>query len=220
MAQLEILQIEYKSPEWYAMRRNGIGGSDAAAAIGRSTFKTNVELWEEKTGRKTKNDDLSDNPRVQYGTQAEAHLTELFALDYPEYEVIDQKDKVYRRGFMFASLDAGLIERATGRKGFLEDKTAVINSRATAEKWEGNSVPEMYYIQLLHCFITTGWDFCKLKARLIDNDRYGERLITEKHYHFERGELIGDMKYLFREEKAFWEYVEAGRRPPRILPQI
>lgn len=37
--------------EWLALRRQGIGGSDVAAILGLSKFKTQQELWMEKTGR-------------------------------------------------------------------------------------------------------------------------------------------------------------------------
>lgn len=216
---LETLSIPYDTHEWLEFRRCGLGGSDASAAIGRSPYKSNVELWEEKTGRRTA-PDISDKPRVKYGKEAEEHLTALFALDYPEYEVIDTKNTIYKRGFCFASLDGELVERATGRRGFLEDKTAEINSIQAAEKWRGNSIPETYYIQVLHYFLTTGFSFCKLKARLIDSDRYGEKEIREIHRHYEREEVFDDIKYLYQEEKKFWEYVKANKRPPAILPII
>lgn len=219
MALLETVKIPYDTPEWLAFRASGIGGSDAAAAIGRSSYKTNVQLWEEKIGTRTA-PDISDNPRVKYGKESEEHLTALFALDYPQYEVIDTKDIIYKRGFLFASLDAELRERGTGRRGFLEDKTAEIKSRAAAEKWQDDKIPELYYIQILHYFLTTGFDFCKLKARLIDTDRVGEVSITETHRHYERAELMGDIKYLYAQEVRFWRYVVDRKRPPAILPSI
>ena len=37
--------------DWLALRKNGIGGSDAAAVCGISHYKSPVELWMEKTDR-------------------------------------------------------------------------------------------------------------------------------------------------------------------------
>ena len=37
---------------WLKGRINGIGGSDASAVIGKNPYKTNIELFEEKTGRR------------------------------------------------------------------------------------------------------------------------------------------------------------------------
>ena len=61
-------------------RKKGIGASDAACVLGRNPYKTNVELWEEKTGIR-QSEDISDKPHVKYGTEAEQYLRELFRLD-------------------------------------------------------------------------------------------------------------------------------------------
>ena len=42
---MEVVKIRHNTPEWLEMRRTGIGASDAAAVLGISPFKTNVELW-------------------------------------------------------------------------------------------------------------------------------------------------------------------------------
>jgi predicted phage-related endonuclease len=55
--------------EWLARRTGYIGGSDAAAALGLSPWKTNVDLWEEKTGRKPA-PDISNNAAVHCGAEA------------------------------------------------------------------------------------------------------------------------------------------------------
>ena len=38
--------------EWLQARSYGIGGSDASAILGMNPYKTNIELFEEKTGRR------------------------------------------------------------------------------------------------------------------------------------------------------------------------
>ncbi len=88
--------------------------------------------WEEKTGRRVP-DDISDNPRVKYGTNAEKPLVELFALDYPQYRVRVNKNVIYKRGFMFASLDGELTEKATKLRGVYEGKTTEIHSKTEME---------------------------------------------------------------------------------------
>ena len=37
--------------DWLAVRKGGIGSSDAAAAVGLNPYKSQLELWLEKTGR-------------------------------------------------------------------------------------------------------------------------------------------------------------------------
>ena len=39
--------------EWLVVRKQGIGSSDAAAAVGLNPYKSQLELWLEKTGRDT-----------------------------------------------------------------------------------------------------------------------------------------------------------------------
>ena len=34
--------------EWHRLRKNGLGGSDAAVVLGISPFKSSLELWYEK----------------------------------------------------------------------------------------------------------------------------------------------------------------------------
>ena len=114
---LEVLRMEHGSKEWHEFRKTGIGGSDAGAILGKSRFKSNVEVWEEKTGKRQP-EDISEEAVVKYGKAAEEYLIKIFKLDYPEYKVEINKNVVYKRGFMFASLDAELTD-SEGRRGIL-----------------------------------------------------------------------------------------------------
>ena len=216
--ELEKIELKHGSPEWLEFRKSGIGGSDVAAILGISPFKTNVEVWEEKVGIKEP-DDISDRPQVQYGTEAEDSLVKLFAFDFPKYEVTQNKSIVYRRGFMFASLDAELEGKMSGKKGFLEIKTTEAHSASALKKWEGH-IPDYYYTQLLHYFIVTGRDFAWLKAQIKQTDRYCRPELLTRHYYFERSELAADMKFIYLAEKEFWGYVERKERPPLKLPPL
>lgn len=207
--------------QWLANRKNGIGGSDAAAILGYSPYKTNVELWEEKVGLR-ESVDISDEDYVQYGKDAEEHLVALFALDYPEYAVKSNTDyQVYTHPqypFLFATLDGELTERHTGRKGILEIKTALILNSAQRLKWK-DGIPDQYYIQVLHYLLVTGRDFVKVKASLRWD--YGDGVKKEtRHYHIERKEVLEDLEYLLGKEIEFWNMVQAQKRPHLILPAI
>ena len=214
---LELLQIEHNSPEWLAFRRTGIGGSDAAAIIGKSHFKSNVDVWEEKKGLREP-DDISDKEQVKYGKAVEDLLLQMFALDNPEYEVTSNKKIVYRRGFMFASLDGELVEKVTGELGIYEGKTAEIHKKIELEKWN-KRVPDYYYVQILHYLIVTGRSFVVLKVqlKLLYTE---EKTTTTKQYRFNRKDLLNDLAYLYRKEAAFWDSVIKGVKPPRILPEF
>ena len=96
--------------EWLGMRESTIGGSDAGIILGVCPWKSNEELWEEKVGLRKPND-VSDNPLVEYGVRAEAHLRELFSLDYPDYIVSYKENNIWTNDeypFAHASLDGEL----------------------------------------------------------------------------------------------------------------
>lgn len=60
--------------EWLEVRKHGIGSSDAAAALGLNPYKSQLELWMEKTGRDTdlpKPDPTDTTAPVYWGTLLE-----------------------------------------------------------------------------------------------------------------------------------------------------
>lgn len=204
---------------WLKARMYGIGGSDASAIVGMNPYKSNIDLFEEKTGRSIPRD-ISDKPYVRYGTLAEPLAREQFKLDYPEYKVEYHENRILRcveYPFLQASLDGELTD-ADGRRGILEIKTTNILQSMQYEKWKGR-IPDNYYIQVIHYLIVTGYDFVVLRAHL-RSDWGDDRRTTIKHYFLERSEVEDDMRMLFREEKRFWAYVAAGRNPPLVLPEI
>lgn len=204
---------------WLSGRMNGIGGSDASAIVGMNPYKTNIELFEEKTGRSIP-EDISDKPYVIYGKKAEEYIRELFRLDYPQYEVSHHEYRILQsieHPFMQASLDGELVDRE-GRKGILEIKTTNILQSMQREKWK-DRVPDNYYLQVLHYLLVTDYEFVVLRAHLIST--WGQDVRTQvKHYFMERAEVQEDLDYLLQEEIKFWKYVESGRKPPLILPEI
>jgi putative phage-type endonuclease len=207
--------------EWLVERNKGIGASDASAVIGRNPYKTNVELWLEKRGQLIPAD-ISNKPYVKYGVEAEAPLRQLFALDFPKYEVSYSEFDVVRHQkypFIFATLDGRLVDRETGRKGILEIKTTEVMSSKSKESWDGR-VPDNYYIQICHQLLATGWDFAILKAQL--KFKFPDSLhLQTRHYTIERAEVQQDIDFLLGKEIEFWRnYVHQDRRPNTILPEI
>ncbi|MCB5881048.1 YqaJ viral recombinase family protein [Lachnospiraceae bacterium EP-SM-12S-S03] len=205
--------------EWLSGRMNGIGGSDASSVVGMNPYKTNIDLFEEKIGRKIP-EDISDKPYVIYGKKAEEHIRELFQLDYPEYLVEHHEFRILQsiqHPFMQASLDGEITDQEE-RKGILEIKTTNILHSMQYEKWK-DRIPDNYYLQVLHYLLVTGYDFVVLRAHL--NSSWGKDVRTQvRHYFIERNEVQEDLDYLLQEEIKFWKYVESGRKPPLILPEI
>lgn len=207
--------------EWLEERKKGIGGSDAATILGLNPYKTNMQLWEEKTGKRQA-EDISEKEYVKYGTNAEDLLRELFKLDYPKYEVKHDENTIIKHpkySFLFASLDGTLIDKETGEMGILEIKTTNILQSMQKEKWK-EKIPDNYYCQVLHYLNVTGYSFVILKAQL-KYEYDGEIKLDTRHYKILREEVIEDIKMLEEKEIEFWtKYVETGIRPPLTLPQI
>ena len=213
------MKILSSREEWLEVRSHYIGGSDASAVIGLNPYKTNLELWQEKTGL-VQPEDISDKPYVKYGTQAEMHLRGLFRLDFPEYQVDYIENNLWlndKYPFAHASLDGWLTDQ-DGRQGILEIKTTNILQSMQKEKWN-HRIPDNYYIQVLHYLMVTEFDFAVLKAQL-KFDFVGEILLHTKHYKIERSEVQEDIDYLARKEAEFWKCVKNNKKPALLLPEI
>lgn len=208
--------------DWHNARHKGIGGSDVASILGLNPYKTNVELWREKTGR-TKPSDISQKPCVQYGKKAEDYLREIFILDYPEYEVCHRPYDIHIHNdydFIRASLDGEILTKINPTKGILEIKTTEIRRSVDWEKWRGK-IPMNYFCQTLHyMLIDPDYKFCKLKAQIKHKDNFREIEHITRHYHILREKHQKDIDYLLEKELEFWEYVKADKEPPLLLPEI
>lgn len=215
---VEMIQLKDRA-EWLEARKNRIGGSDAACIVGMNPYRSNVELWEIKTGQ-VEAEDISDKPYVKYGSEAEQHLRELFKLDFPQYKVSYVEDNMWlndKYPFAHASLD-GWLEDEQGRQGILEIKTTNILQSMQKEKWK-NRIPDNYYIQVLHYLMVTEFDFAILKAQL-KYDYDGDIMLTTKHYKIERDEVQEDIEFLEKAERRFFECIKEDRQPNLVLPVI
>ena len=207
--------------EWLQERQKGIGASDAGTIIGVNPWKTNVQLWEEKTGQREP-EDISDKPYVQYGKIAEAYIRGLFQLDHPELAVMYESPYEIIRNdeypWLFCTPDGKLQDEA-GRLGGLEIKTTEIMHSSKWAEWDGR-IPAQYYCQVIHQMLATGWEFVWLRAQIKFTSRDGEKRAETRDYYIDRKEVQGDLKYLLEAEKAFWEHVQNRTMPALILPEI
>ena len=183
--------------EWLAIRSKGIGSSDAAAAIGLSSYKCSLSLWLEKTGRHQP-EDLSNKEAVVWGTVLEPVLAKMYAertgrkvrrvnavLQHPDHT------------FMLANLDREVItEDGTG---VLEIKTAGFYSM---QLWE-DGVPVAYQCQVLHQLAVTGHAWADV-AVLLGGQEF-------RIYRIERDDdKIAD---LIQREAQFWSCVTEDQQP-------
>jgi putative phage-type endonuclease len=217
--------MSVKHPEdresWLEARRSGIGASDAACIMGLNPWKTNHDLWMEKTGRKSP-EDISDSPVVQYGNDAEPLLRELFALDFPEYTVYYDAFGMFSQPaypWLFATLD-GYFTMPDGRWGVLEIKTTQIMRSRQWQYWK-DRIPDHYYIQVLHQLLATGFDLAILKAQ-IKSESHGQLKLSTRHFAIDRDDeqVQQDMKTLLDAEIAFWQSIVDDQEPGTKLPEI
>lgn len=205
--------------EWLQARKNTVGGSDASAVVGMNPYKTNVDLWAEKTGLVIP-EDISDKPYVKYGHDAEPLLRELFRLDFPEYQVFYEENNLFlneKYPWGHYSADGWLLDQ-NGRKGILEIKTTEILQSMQKEKWN-QRIPDNYFVQVLHGLLILEADFAVLKAQLktvFDGVPY----LQTRHYLIERTEVEEDIEFLKSSESNFAWAVQNKQRPALMLPEF
>ena len=209
----------FDSRDEWLRNREGIGGSDAASIVGLSPYKSNQQLWKEKSGE-AKSEDISDKPYVKYGHDAEPLIRGLFALNYPQYKVDYSDNNMFRNKkypWAHASLDGELTD-PEGRKGIWEGKTTTILRPGQADTWK-DRIPDPYYIQCLHYLMVTEYEYVWLTALL--KYEFGDDITLQiRNYSFEREEVLEDIDYLKKEEEKFWKSLKKGKRPGLILPEI
>lgn len=211
------MRIHFDSrEEWLAGRMRGIGGSEAAAAVGLSPWQTPLELWKMKIGAEAPKD-LSGNAAVEKGNEMEPVLRDFYAATHPEYRVYHFPYDILfqeKRPWLFATLDGELHEES-GRIGVLEIKTATPNGKSGWEKWSNGQMPTNYWTQVLHQLLATNYDFVRLFAALYSMN--GD--ITLREYEIEREDVAADLAWLASSEEKFWEKVQRQEMPgtPLIL---
>lgn len=192
--------------EWLAFRRRGIGGSDVAALMGISPFRTARDLYYDKLGVLPE-EELPDNwVALEMGTLLEDLVVKIFEKKTGLRTF--QVKKMFRHprySFMLADVDR-LVEMPDGSLAILEIKTTNYNAK---DLWFRNGqevIPSYYEAQGRHYMSVMDVDqvfFCCL---------YGN---TEDEVIFRS--LRRDVDY--EEEMIFLEkYFWATHVQPKIPP--
>ncbi len=203
--------------QWLEQRRSGIGGSDAAAILGVSKWKSPLDVWLEKTGRA---EETKESEAMYWGTV----LEEPVARKYMEVtgrkiercnDILVHPDKP----FVIASVDRLVCPDGKKRprvKGKiitdrgLEVKTA--NAFVASDWGESGTdeVPEYYLPQPMHYMAVTGcrsWDV----AVLIGGSDF-------RIYHIERDDEL--IRLMLEAEEQFWHDHVLKDVPPPVDPEI
>ncbi len=190
--------------DWLTVRKQGIGSSDAAAAVGLNPYKSQLELWLEKTGRDgnlPKSDPHDENSPLYWGNILEpivaAHYTKRTGLRVRRINAVLQHPNP-SLPWMLANIDREVT--GSNEVQILECKTAGING---ARLWK-EGVPEYVQLQVMHQLAVTGKPAADVAVLL-----GGQHL--EIHRINRDEQLIARLIEL---ERHFWQYVESDTPPP------
>jgi putative phage-type endonuclease len=190
--------------DWLEVRKQGIGSSDAAAAVGLNPYQSQLELWMIKTGRDAnlpKPDPNDETSPMYWGTILEPIVANHYVkrtgrkvrrinavLQHPDPEL----------SWMLANLDYTVV--GGDEVQILECKTAGYFGSLL---WR-DGVPEYIQLQVQHQLAVTGKqaaDVCVLIC--------GQEI---RIHRIERDDdLIAKLMHL---ERQFWHYVETDTPPP------
>ena len=190
--------------EWLAVRKQGLGSSDAAAAVGLNPYKSQVELWLEKTGRDTslpKLDPQDEDSPAYWGNILEpivaAHYSRRSGHRVRRINAVLQHPEPQLK-WMLANIDREVI--GAPEVQILECKTAGING---ARLWK-EGVPEYVQLQVMHQLAVTGKQAADVAVLL-----GGQHLEVHR---IERDESM--IARLIDLERLFWDYVVSDTPPP------
>lgn len=181
--------------EWLALRKKGIGGSDAGAICGMNPYMSPMAVYLDKTS-----DEIveNDNEAMRQGRDLE---------DYVARRFMEETGKKVRRTnyilgnnkfpFMLANVDRLIC----GEKAGLECKTV---SAFGAAQWKELQIPAHYAMQCYHYMAVTGADAWYLAVVILGS--------AFKYVKIERDE--GVINNLISIEKKFWEENVMAHVPP------
>lgn len=192
----KIPSMQLHDPEqWKALRRESIGGSDAAAVLGLNPWVSPYALWAEKTGRTP---GFEGNLATEVGTFLEDFVARKFSAETGK--------KVRRENYILKNEDypwahANVDRMIVGEKAGLECKTT---SELNLKKFKGGEYPANYYCQMVHYLALTGKERWYL-AVMIGNREF-------KVFTLERDEA--EIAALMEAEQRFWGFVRDNTPPP------
>ena len=186
--------------EQRAKRHEGLGASDTPIIMGYSTYKTPYELYLEKTGVLTYDDEITE--QQYWGNALEPIIIRRFAVE--NNVQVTFPDTVYHPDypFIFANLD-GWIE---AEKAVIEAKCANSFQRKEWDMAVSDGIPLVYLIQIAkQCLITdASRGYC---AVLIGGMEY-------KQFIYERDAALESL--ILQADIDFWHCVQNRIEPDPI----
>ncbi len=187
--------------EWLKERQCGIGGSDVGAIAGVNKYKTQFEVYIEKTDPITEVKEQSES--AYFGDIFEDVVAKEFEKRTGLKVRRDRKHYKHKEyPFMVANIDRKIV----GQNAILECKTA---NQYLLKEWEDEEIPASYLLQVQHYLAVTGADRGYI-AVLVG----GQKFIWKE---VPRDEELIEM--IIQLEKDFWSLVES-KTPPATITGI
>jgi len=177
-------------------RTKFLGGSDIAAAMGLSRYKTPLRLWAEKSGQ-IPEEDLSNNEYVQLGSELEDFIAKKFERK-TGLKVRRAPQRYIHKKYPFMACQVDRL--ITGTNELVECKNV---SGWKAKEWEKEEIPIEYILQVSWQLMITGRKIGYI-AVLIGGNRFLYKKIEADQ------ELFGKMTEV---AQNFWDMVE-NKTPP------
>lgn len=180
-------------------RAKYIGGTDCAAILNLSRWKTVLQVWAEKTGQIIP--EQKDSEALELGKELEDYVAKRFMRKTgKKVQRVNDVQIHPKYPFIAAQIDRKVI----GEDAILECKTASIWKY---KEWEGEEIPAEYLLQCHHQLLVTGKEKAYI-AVLIGNQDFKWREI-------QRDEKI--LKDILKKEIEFWEsFVLTQEMPMQI----
>jgi putative phage-type endonuclease len=191
--------------EWLQKRRNGLGGSDAAAVLGLSPWKSPLALWSEKTGLVSE-PNLDELEYIEWGQVLEEPIAKKYEkvtgrrlFDHGRFAIRTSD----QHPFMHCTIDREIVVNE-----FIGEKTpgdlSIKNAGAyKAKDWE-EEPPLPYQVQLMHELAVTGLQWGSF-AVLIGGQKFAWCDVPRNDKF---------IAHLIEKEEEFWDRVMRGDKPP------
>lgn len=181
--------------EWLQLRRQTVGGSDAAGIIGLSKWATPYTVWADKTWRLP---NKKDTEAMRLGRDLEDYVARRW-MEETGKKVRRLNAMLYNPAYPFSHAD---IDRMViGEEAGLECKTT---STLDVKQFKGVVFPEKYYAQCVHYMAVTGAERWYLAVLV-----FGSGFFT---YTLERDQA--EIDALMAAEEDFWRTYVMPDTPP------
>jgi len=152
--QYEFVKAEQRSPEWFALRADGITATDVSVIAGLNPYKTPYQLWAEKLGKYTPD---PVGPAAIRGILLENAVAEFYEMETGrELRRSNGIVRLKEMPWAMASLDRTIV----GEEGLVEIKTS------TSPRWSLHPVPPEVVAQVQWQMFVTGAPWCDIAVLL------------------------------------------------------